>query len=406
MTRSLQCACLPDRSATAIRVPDLDRPIEVKIASARDEFEQAFQLLAARYEARGYEVPSTKLFRFTSYHVLPETTTFVAKERDRVVATLSLVPDTRLLGLPMEAIYGEEIAALRRAGHRLREVTSLADQDLSPREFLPVFMALIRLMVHSHARHGCDTWVLTVNPRHSRFYRKALGAEPLGPRRSYPSVQAHPAEAFRIDRELFRSNAPGRYQEFFDDPLPEAVLDVPARPLTHAWYFGDRSTRIDAQSLEDLILMVEHSLGRPRWDGEDPKDARRSPDGPPETHASPPDDPEGDIPWVESDLEEAPDRRHSIRFPLSHDRTLLQWEQDGGDHARTARPVDLSRAAILLEVQDPPRMGRLVRLGLVGADGTDWIESRVIRHPGPGKVTLAFVEPCSDHFFRKAVFGA
>ena len=180
-------------------VPRLARRIEVKIASTRDEFEQAFLLLSAKYRARGYEVPSDKPFRFTPFHVLPRTLTFVAKHGKQVVATLSLVPDNELLGLPMEGLYGSEIAGLRRAGGRIAEATSLADRDLSTTEFLQVFLSLIKLLMQSHVRRGGDCWVVTVNPRHAAFYRRMLGFRRLGPRRSYDVVQGHPAEAYVLD---------------------------------------------------------------------------------------------------------------------------------------------------------------------------------------------------------------
>ena len=45
----------------------------------------------------------------------------VAKEAERVIATLTLVMDNTLLGLPMEQVYGPEVAALRTQGRRLIE---------------------------------------------------------------------------------------------------------------------------------------------------------------------------------------------------------------------------------------------------------------------------------------------
>ena len=128
-----------------ITVSGIERTIEIKIASERGEREQAFRLVAASYRARGYEVDGTRPFRFTPYHALPGTVTFIAKHGDRVVATLSLVPDTALLGLPMESIYADEIGALRRERRRLTEVISLAEEGLTIREFLRVFPAMIRL---------------------------------------------------------------------------------------------------------------------------------------------------------------------------------------------------------------------------------------------------------------------
>src|SRR5437867_95972 len=93
----------PKRSPRPIPVPGVDRPIEVKIASEMAEWEQAYRLVADNYRACGYESPNAEPLRFTNYHVLPETTTFVAKHGREVVATLTLVMDNFLLGLPMES---------------------------------------------------------------------------------------------------------------------------------------------------------------------------------------------------------------------------------------------------------------------------------------------------------------
>jgi hypothetical protein len=180
-------------AGSSVMVHGLDRAIRVKIASRRDEFEQAFRLVADRYRAKGYDSPDSGPYRYTPHHALPGTVTFVAKQGDRVVATLTMVPDNDLLGLPMESIYGAEIAALRAEGRSLAEVTCLAEEGLTVREFLDVFSALIRLVCQYHVRHGGDSWVITINPRHSAFYRRVLGFEPIGPCRSYAAVGDHPS---------------------------------------------------------------------------------------------------------------------------------------------------------------------------------------------------------------------
>jgi hypothetical protein len=234
----------------------------VKIASERGEFEQAFRLLACRYKARGYDPPSARAFRFTPHHALPGTVTFVAKDGERVVATLSLVPDNPSLGLPMERLYGEEIEDLRREGRQLAEVISLAEDGLSHREFLRVFGAMIRVMFQYHVRHGGDTWVITVNPRHRNYYRKVLGFVPLGSCRSYSAVRDHPAEAFLLDVDLMRENAPGKYREIFGEPLPWPVLTATARPADHARDFGAESTQADYRTILGVLAAGGHA-GRP-----------------------------------------------------------------------------------------------------------------------------------------------
>jgi hypothetical protein len=214
-------------AAGASRVPGLERDIRVKIARGLGELEQAYELLAANYRARGYDADGAEPYRFTPSHALPGTITMVAEHDGRVVATMTFVPDNATLGLPMESIYGEEIDRLRAEGRRVGEAISLADSGLSAREFIAVFKALIRLTMQYHRRNGGDTFVIVVNPRHSGFYRRVLGFAPLGERRSYPSVQGHTAEAYSLDIEGMRETAPRIYDEVFSERLPGPVLATP-----------------------------------------------------------------------------------------------------------------------------------------------------------------------------------
>ena len=216
----------------AIPVPGVGRPIFVKIASNRQELRAAFELVARNYLAVGYEGSMSCKVRFTPYHALPDSVTFIAKHAHQVLMTFTLVPDNTLLGLPLEALYREEVARLRRSRRRLAEVISLAaDKDLDVREFRPVFLSLSRLLFQYHLTHGGDTLVITVNPHHSKYYTKMMGYEPLGPRRSYPAVEGHPAEAYMLDVDLARRNAPKTHAAIFDQWVPGAsLLSRPIQP--------------------------------------------------------------------------------------------------------------------------------------------------------------------------------
>jgi N-acyl amino acid synthase FeeM len=256
------------RGPASIEVPGITRKIRVKIASSREEFAEAFRLLATNYRACGYEQQSTGYFRFTPYHVLPNTVILVAKHEDRVVATLSVVPDTELCGLPMEAVYRAEIESLRQQGRRLAEATSLADQNLGIHEFVRVFKTLIRVGMQYHVRQGGDSWVIAVNPRHRGFYQKVLGFVPLGPRRAYPTVQGHPAEAYVSGVDLLRTHAPEMNREVFGALLPDSVLRAPRWSPSRVHYFGKQSTQADGRTIDDLLSHVEQFGSPPRWKGD------------------------------------------------------------------------------------------------------------------------------------------
>jgi len=234
----------------------------VKIASEPEEWEQAFQLVNANYQERGYEMATGKPFRFTPYHALPDTTIFVAKREGRVIATFSLVPDNTLLGLPMESLYGTEISTLRQQGRRMAEVTSLAVTDLGQREFLQVFMTLIKVLQQYHVSRGGDSWVITVNPRHRDFYLKVLGFQPLGPCKRYAAVGDAPAEAYLLDRDLMRTNAPRAYRNNFGEWLSSSVLTGVPLPRPFIRYFGAASSQTNEMRIAEILRTV--STGSPR----------------------------------------------------------------------------------------------------------------------------------------------
>jgi hypothetical protein len=248
-----------------LKVKGVQRDIFVKFASERQEWEEAFKLVAANYRARGYEVASTKPFRFTPYNALPDTVTLVAKHADHVVATFSLVADNTMLGLPMETIYGEEIAQLRREGRRIFETISLADSGLSIREFMQVFLTMIGLCTRYLDNEGGDSMALTMNPRHKNFYEKVLGYMPLGPQRNYACVQDAPAVAVWQNLRAFGERAPRIYEEIYREPLSPLALNAPRLSRELIRHFDQQSNASDPEKIESVFSFVDHFGSPRRW---------------------------------------------------------------------------------------------------------------------------------------------
>jgi len=246
----------------AVDVPGIGRGVKVSLASQKEDFEQVFRLLASNYQTRGYEPASGKPLRFTPFHALPETTVFVAKQGRKVVGTLSLVPDNAILGLPMESVYASEIKSLREDGRNLVEVTSLADRELSIRESVPVLVTLIRVMAQFAAGQGAHTWVITVNPRHRPFYERIMGFIPIGPRKAYPAVQNHPADALAVTMPLLAINAPAMYRQLFGETLPPSVLRPASMSADLVRSFAADSTQTDLTTVDEILLKVEQRAAR------------------------------------------------------------------------------------------------------------------------------------------------
>jgi hypothetical protein len=250
----------------AVPVTRVERPIVVKIASNREELRAAFELVARNYQAVGYEGSMSCKVRFTPYHALPDSVTFVAKHGNQVLMTMTLVPDNTLLGLPLESLYGEEVARLRRARRRLAEVISLAaDKDLDAREFRPVFLYMSRLLFQYHLAYGGDTLVITVNPRHSKYYIKTMGYQPLGPCRSYPEVQGHPAEAYLLDVELAKVYAPKAYAEIFAEWVPGSALVSRPIPPHLVRYLSDEASELAKERIRHTFNLDSYFRSPRRW---------------------------------------------------------------------------------------------------------------------------------------------
>ena len=193
------------------------------IAACREEREAAFRLVYHSYLEAGLGQPNRHEMRVTPYHLLPSTEVFVAALRGETVFTVSLIGDGEL-GLPLENVYGQEVQDRRERGLRIGEVSCLADRRSKYRQCFPVFLQLCRLTAQYAWHQGLDQLLVAVHPRHARFYRRFMGFEPIGPERSYPSVQNRPAVALALDLVRLNRERGKAYEALFTPPIPEEQL--------------------------------------------------------------------------------------------------------------------------------------------------------------------------------------
>ena len=197
--------------------------IEYKIAANLEERKSAFRLVYASYLRAGLGEPNPYGLRVTPYHLLPTTEVLIAILRGETFFTMSLVMDGEL-GLPMEAVYGDEVAARRRQGRRIAEVSCLADRRKNFRGFFPIFLRLSRLTAQYARRQGVDELLIAVHPKHGRFYRRLLNFEPIGQQRAYPSVRNRPAVALCLDFARLGREHPATCKTLFGKPFPDEQL--------------------------------------------------------------------------------------------------------------------------------------------------------------------------------------
>ncbi|NOY45698.1 MAG: hypothetical protein GXP50_09650 [Deltaproteobacteria bacterium] len=229
-------------------------PFTFAQASRWSEVRGAFSLLYRNYLSRGLIPPDGVGLRYTHFNLLPESATFVASEGGQVVATFSLIPDTRSFGLPMDALYAKELAALR-PGRRPAEISGLAVAPSYESVTLLLILNLVRMMYAYAQRTGITDLVVACHPRHARLYARLFRFEELGPLRTYRAVNDAPAVALRLDIET----AEERYREAFGEGqglhgflFRQRTTELPWIPL--------RVGAMDTEAIRQLLTLRPEML--------------------------------------------------------------------------------------------------------------------------------------------------
>jgi len=191
------------------KLDEIDRP-NIKIAETRDELAQSFTLVYKEYLASGYiKSPHPSEMHFSIFNFLPATCVFIFRTYTTVISTLTQIFDTPLFGLPMDALYKEELDSLRAQGRKITELSALA----TPREtrWCNLMVFLSRTMFEYSRMNEVDDICIMVNPKHVSFYKTMFLFDDFGPEKFYAGVGA-PAVALRIDMKNIEKNLLEKYR--------------------------------------------------------------------------------------------------------------------------------------------------------------------------------------------------
>lgn len=101
---------------------ELPPDIILKQAETEDEIQQALRLVHDSYVELNYMDPNEPGLRFSKFHALPTTVILIAKWKDDVIGTLTIIPDSAL-GLPSDTTWSLE--KYRKDGKIIAEISSL-----------------------------------------------------------------------------------------------------------------------------------------------------------------------------------------------------------------------------------------------------------------------------------------
>jgi len=203
----------------------------IRVANDLESRRKAYQLVYSLYLEKEYAKPHPSKMWLSIFDALPETTTLLVERRmvegggwkvegqrqkssgqSLPASTLNPQPSTAAvpvgaltvvfdspMGLPADQLYKPELDALRAQGRRLSEIVSLgvAEEAGAGAQIMVQLFNFVYLL--SKKVRGATDFMITVNPRHVRFYEKTLLFQAAGPERSYDKVGGAPALLLRLD---------------------------------------------------------------------------------------------------------------------------------------------------------------------------------------------------------------
>jgi hypothetical protein len=162
---------------------------------------KSWNLVYKTYVGLGYMQEQALPYRYSMHDALPDTGTFFVDYAATTIATVTVFPDSPL-GLPAEEKYATELDELRAGGRRPVEVgrLTIGNDYLNNREVLTGLFDVLSLF--SRCIRGATDLVITVNPRHVKFYERMLLFDVIGREKELDSVCGAPAVLLRLDLEL------------------------------------------------------------------------------------------------------------------------------------------------------------------------------------------------------------
>ena len=202
--------------------------INFRVARTKEELEDAAALVHREYAKKGYTKKSNSRLRLAIYNAHPNTTTFIAKAGNEVIATATVIPDSPL-GLPMDEVYRDELNQMRKENKKLCEISMLASDTelfndgismmLNSKKLFLVFSLFKHIFDYTRECLKPDYICLTINPRHKLTY-DFLRCKDLGGVKAYRGVNEAPAVAKYVDlnsieKEYKTEDMKGLYKMFF-----------------------------------------------------------------------------------------------------------------------------------------------------------------------------------------------
>lgn len=193
--------------------------LSIGVATELAEVIEAWQLVYQAYRRIGIIDANDAEVHATALAISPQTTVIVGRTEIELASTLAIMHDSPR-GLPLDKVYGPELARLRERGERLLEVGLLADRRATMTRAVAAIFGMMRFVFYN-SRFTGSTILCGVHPHHAGFYMKSFGFDVAGAESTHPVVKDQPVVLLRLDLE----------EKLKLNPLPRGLATYVANPL-------------------------------------------------------------------------------------------------------------------------------------------------------------------------------
>ena len=183
--------------------PSLD-DFTIRPARSVEEYLSAFNLVYKVFLKARFIKPSPAPFRLAPQHKHQDSRVFIGMynngQEEKLVYSVSLFPDSRDDGLPMDTVFKGQLDKLRAQGRFLVEAGHLASDASFRKKTMNIPMLGNKILFMYASRFlKADDIVIAVHPKFRWFYEELLLFEVLGEVSEYGYANDNPAVAMRLD---------------------------------------------------------------------------------------------------------------------------------------------------------------------------------------------------------------
>jgi hypothetical protein len=186
-----------------------------KLAEDEDELEQAYSLLHDCYVSQGFIQPQKNRMRILPHFILPTTVSLVAKFKNNVVGTLSIIKNGPLK-LPMEKEFSLDFLKQQNASYA--EISALAVK----KEFRRVNGGAVFFMMLKYMYHYCVTELnirtlcIVIHPKDEDFYTALMFFKRI-PEQKIIDYMGAPALSMYLDLDQAKIDFDAVYSHLSED---------------------------------------------------------------------------------------------------------------------------------------------------------------------------------------------